>query len=54
MLALGFTDVVSEVDGFHVLYSQDALCDARGVAQTSVNQPPGGLDVNRPVVLHTT
>ncbi len=51
MLVLGFTDVVSKVDGLHVVYSHDALGDPRGVAHTSVNQPPGSLDVNRTVVL---
>lgn len=51
MLVLGFTYVVSKVDGLHVLYSHDALGDPRGVAHTSVNQPPGSLDVNWTVVL---
>lgn len=52
MLALGFTHVFSKVNGFHVLYRQDALGDARGVAHTSVNQPPGSLDVNGSGALH--
>lgn len=52
VLVLGFTDVVSKVDGLHVFYSHDALGDPRGVAHTSVDQPPGGLDVNWAAVLH--
>uniref|UniRef100_A0A3Q3FPN2 Uncharacterized protein n=1 Tax=Labrus bergylta TaxID=56723 RepID=A0A3Q3FPN2_9LABR len=38
---------ISKVNGLHVLYSHDALGDPRGVAHTSVHQPPRGLDVNR-------
>lgn len=53
MLVLGFTDVVSKVDGLHVVYSHDALGDPRGVAHTSVNQPPGSLDANWTVVLRS-
>lgn len=52
MLALGFTHVFSKVNGFHVLYRQDALGGARGVAHTPVNQPPGSLDVNGSGALH--
>ena len=52
VLVLGFTDVVSEVDGLHVLYGHDALRHPRGVARPSVNQPPGRLDVNWTAVLH--
>lgn len=51
MLVLCFTDVVSKVNGLHVVYSHDALGDPRGVAHTSVNQPPGSVDVNWTVVL---
>lgn len=52
VLVLGFTDVVSKVDGLHVFYSHDALGDACSVAHPPVNQPPGGVDVNRTAVLN--
>lgn len=52
MLVLGFTDVVSKVDGLHVFYSHDTLGDPRGVTQASVNQPRGSVDVNWALVLH--
>lgn len=34
---LGFTDVVSEVDGLHVFYCQDALGHPSDVTHASVN-----------------
>uniref|UniRef100_A0A8D0B0F8 Uncharacterized protein n=1 Tax=Sander lucioperca TaxID=283035 RepID=A0A8D0B0F8_SANLU len=52
VLVLGVTDVVSKVDGLHVFYSHDTLGQARGVAHSSVNQPPGRLDANWATVLH--
>ena len=48
----GFTDVVSKVDGLHVLHGHDTLGDPCGVTHVPVNQPPGGEDVNRTKVLH--
>uniref|UniRef100_A0A3B5A3E5 Uncharacterized protein n=1 Tax=Stegastes partitus TaxID=144197 RepID=A0A3B5A3E5_9TELE len=52
VLVLGFTHIVSKVDGLHVLDGHDALRHPGGVAHPSVDQPPGGLDVNWTVVLH--
>lgn len=51
MLVLGFADVVSKVDGLHVLHTEDALGDACRVAHPSVDQPPRRLNVNRTLVL---
>lgn len=50
---LGFADVVSKVNGLHVLYSHDTLGDPRDVAHTSHNQPPGSVYVNRTATLHS-
>lgn len=52
MRVLDFTHVVPEVDGLHVLHGHDALRDPRGVGHASLNQPPGGLDVDRTLVAH--
>lgn len=52
ILVLGFTDIVSKVNGLQVLHRHRALRETRGVAHTSVNQPPGCLDVDGPVFLH--
>lgn len=51
MLVLGFAGVGAVVDGLHVLHSQDTLGQSGGPARASVDQPPGSVDVNWPLVL---